>query len=290
MRTPAEDELLFHDFATRFLGYGSLNASVWFVGPEAGGGASIAEVHDRVILWDRRGRKETEDLQEYHQDLKLPPKSDWARKEQATWAAFIRVIFAIGAKEPGEGDVLRFQVEEFGKREGDFCALDVSQISCPRKKDWILGPTGIGWLKTKEAYKGKVCDPRCVLFRSLLNSYTPNLVIFYGVGEDIQGLWAKIAGGNKTWKSLELPEGYAVQWPRQEPQLVWAQDGRTLFVKMPHPGAIRTSGPGSRNRFFAGLGRGIRSKLVPDEPRMLEALKRLETWFADRHPKTPTPQ
>jgi hypothetical protein len=31
MRTPAEDELLFHDFATRFLGYGSLNAPVWFV-------------------------------------------------------------------------------------------------------------------------------------------------------------------------------------------------------------------------------------------------------------------
>ena len=87
MKTPKEDESLFLDFATQFLGYGSLDAPVWLLGPEAGGGASIAELHRRIKIWAERGRKETEDLQEYHKALELPPKSNWAEKEQATWAA-----------------------------------------------------------------------------------------------------------------------------------------------------------------------------------------------------------
>jgi hypothetical protein len=274
MKTLKEDESLFLDFATQFLGYGSLDAPIWLLGPEAGGGASIAELHRRINVWAERGRKETEDLQEYHKALELPPESNWAEKEQATWAALIRIILATGGKDPGEGDVLRFQVEALGKDQGDFCVLDVSQISCPRKTGWVLGPSEISWLRTKEAYKAKILESRCERFRALLNSCDPKLVVLYGTSEEDKDLWRKIAGADKNWNGLSLPSKHQVSWSRGEPRISWAHDGRTLYIAMPHPGGIRPSGEGSRKQFFAGLGRAIADKLGTSGPKVLAAIKR----------------
>jgi hypothetical protein len=259
MRTPKEDEALFLDFATSFLGYGSLNAPIWLVGPEAGGGASIVEVHNRIIAWDARGRKGTEDLQEYHRALKLPPKCDWAKNKQKTWAALIRIIFAIGGMEPGRNDVLRFQVEAFGKAEGHYCVADVSQISCPSEKDWKLGPTGIGWLETKKAYKARIVERRCALFKALLNSCkAPSLVIFCGGNED---LWHRIAGAEKTWERLPLPGSCQVQWSRKQAEILWRRNENTLFIIMPHPNGIRPSGQGSVPSVLRRAGAGYSGQI-----------------------------
>jgi hypothetical protein len=273
MKTPQEDEPLFRDFANRFLGYGSLGAPIWLVGPEAGGGESIAEVHNRIRVWDERGRKETEDLQEYHRALKLPSNSNWAENEQRTWATLIRIIFAIGAKDPGENDVLQFQVDALGKREGNFCVLDVSQMSCPKQTGWILGPMGISWLKTKEAYKSKIIESRCVLFSSLLNSRRPSLVIFYGSSRESRHLWYKIAGAETMWESLLLPASCHVRWSH-EPHLSWRRDERTLFIMMPHPNGIRPSGKGACTRFYLGFGQAIAAKLGLCEPKVVTAIHR----------------
>jgi len=259
MTTSEKDELLLLDFATHFLGYGSLAGSIWLVGPEAGGGASIDEVLNRAIVWDARGRKETEDLQDYHKALELPPESDWERIEQRTWAALIRIIFAIENKFPGPKDVLRFQVEALGKAGGNYCVLDVSQISCPNQKNWTLGSTGVSWLQTKKAYKAHSFESRCILLESRINSHKPPLVVFYGVSEETQALWKKIVGVEKAWKSLPLPASFQIAWPRGEPQLSWTRNEHTLFVIMPHPNGVRPSGQGARNRFFAALGQAIRT-------------------------------
>jgi hypothetical protein len=261
MATLREDELLLLDFATRFLGYGSLAAPIWFVGPEAGGGASIDEVHNRAIVWDRRGRRETEDLQGYHKALKLPPRFDWEKNEQKTWAALIRVIFAIENKVPGSKDVLRFQVEAFGKAEGRYCVLDVSQISYPSEKDWALGPTGISWLQTKDAYKARLVESRCTLLRLRMNSFKPRLAVFYGNSKEAGALWRNIVGMENVWKRLLLPTSYQVLWTRGEPQLSWTRNKHTLFIMMPHPNGIRPSGQGACNQFYTGLGQAIRTHL-----------------------------
>jgi hypothetical protein len=265
MKTPIEDELLLLDFATRFLGYGSLTAPIWVVGPEAGGGASIDEVHNRAIVWITRGRREIEDLQGYHKALKLPPKCDWEKNEQKTWAALIRIIFAIENKVPGPKDVLRFQIEAFGKADGDYCALDVSQISCPNEKDWQLGPTGISWLQTKKTYKALIFGSRCKLLRSRMSSSKPRLAVFYGISEEAKALWRNIVEVENVWKRLLLPASCQILWPRGEPQLSWTRNEHTLFIMMPHPNGIRPSGQGACNQFYAGLGQKIRTHLSLDE-------------------------
>lgn len=256
-----DDELLLLDFATHFLGYGSLTAPTWLVGPEAGGGLSIDEVHNRAIVWDARGRKETEDLQAYHKELKLSPKCDWAQNEQKTWAALIRIIFGIENKVPGPKDVLRFQIDALGKAEGDYSVLDVSQISCTNEKDWKLGPTGINWLESKGAYEAHLFESRCTLLRSHTNTYKPRLVVFYGVGEKAKDLWHNIAGKQRVWEKLLLPASSQILWPRGEPQLLWSRSQHTLFIMMPHPNGVRPSGPGACKQFYAELGHAIRNHL-----------------------------
>jgi hypothetical protein len=274
MTPPKEDEQLFRDYAEQFLGYGNLGAPIWLLGPEAGGGETVDEIHNRIRVWSDRGHKETEDLQDYHLALNLPPKYNWGKNEQPTWAALIRILLAIGGINIGEKEVLRFQVQALGKRAGDFCVLDVSQISCPKLTGWILGSTGIDWLATKETYKAKIFESRCLLFRSLLNAYEPKLVIFYGMSEEAQGLWTKIAGADKRWQSLSLASELLVFGTRRKPQLFWVHNGRTLHVKIPHPGAIRTSGPGSRNQFLMGLGQEIATKLGASGQEVLDAIQR----------------
>ena len=259
MTTHKEDELLFTDFATHFLGYGSLSDSIWFVGPEAGGGASIDEVLNRAIVWGARGRKETEDLQGYHKALKLPPESNWERIEQRTWAALIRIIFAIENKVPGPKDVLRFQVEALGKTGGNYCVLDVSQISCRSQNSWTLGATGISWLQTKDAYKAHLFKSRCALIKSRINSHKPPLVVFYGASEETKALWSNIVGVEKVWKRVLLPASFQISWPRGEPQVSWTRNEHSLFIIMPHHNGVRPSGKGACKRFYEALGQAIRA-------------------------------
>jgi hypothetical protein len=72
---PTYDEQLLRDFASRFLGYGSLESKLWLIGPEAGGGEEIGEVYQRASVWSERGKRETEDLHSFHAALKLPSKA-----------------------------------------------------------------------------------------------------------------------------------------------------------------------------------------------------------------------
>jgi hypothetical protein len=65
---PNDDEPLLMDFANQFLGYVELDSPLWLIGPETGGGQTITEVFHRAAVWEKRPRKETEDLQGYHAD------------------------------------------------------------------------------------------------------------------------------------------------------------------------------------------------------------------------------
>src|SRR5689334_2746791 len=96
------DEQLLSGFANRFLGYGTLDSETWLIGPEPGGGPTIEDVYARASVWSERGRRETEDLQSYHDDLKrklcelsLPADFDWRRNIQPTWGPLIRIILSL---------------------------------------------------------------------------------------------------------------------------------------------------------------------------------------------------
>jgi hypothetical protein len=57
---------LLNDYMKVFYGYGSWKAKYWFVGIEEGGGKTFEEVTRRLDTWDRRGRRDIEDIREFH--------------------------------------------------------------------------------------------------------------------------------------------------------------------------------------------------------------------------------
>jgi hypothetical protein len=237
---PENDEELLLDFASHFLGYGSLNSALWLIGPEAGGGPTINEVRQRAVVWSKRGRKETEDLQDYHTDLGI----DWTRKIQPAWGMLIRVILALNEKRAETGDVREFQKLELGRAGGQNSVLDLGQLSSPSTSEWRLHESGIRWLATRNECEARLLPPRCDLIRVRLARYKPRLVLFYGLSH--RRWWERISARQFVPSKLHL--------------LSWVRGEKSLFAMMPHPN-VRLPGKGARKRFFADVGATLREEL-----------------------------
>lgn len=68
MQTMFDDHLL-TEFMNKFYGYGNFATPYWFIGMEEGGGDSFEEVAQRLTVWKQRGRRELEDVADYHMAL-----------------------------------------------------------------------------------------------------------------------------------------------------------------------------------------------------------------------------
>jgi len=240
-----QHEELMSDFVKRFFGYGELNSSFWFIGPEAGGGKNLDELHRRALVWSERGGRETEDLQGYHTKLKLPARENWAEKIQSTWGALIRVFLAFeGVTVTEAKDVIRFQRDSFGKAGGNNAILDLSQLSVPSQKDWSAHGSEIEWLRGRSLYEASVLPGRQASIQRKLeeNKHKAKVVLFFGSTH--RSMWEAISGVKFEPSSL--------------PSLRCRHSGDTLFAMMPHPNAIRLPGKGAKNRRLAEIGSELR--------------------------------
>lgn len=257
---PEHDEQLLLDYANHFLGYGTLNSSLWLIGPEAGGGETIDEVYSRALVWAERGRKETEDLQGYHRDLKLSAKFDWSRKIQPTWGPLIRTILALqrGDADTVDANCVRaFQKNELGRHDGENSILDLSQLSSPSMSEWKLGDYRISWLANRAEYQTQILMPRCeVLRQKLANREEPRIVLFYGLSH--RHLWERIVGSQFKPSRIHQIE------------LVWVKS--RLHVLMPHPNSVRLPGKGSNNKFWSQVGSSINKELILSDANKLSYL------------------
>jgi len=236
------DEQLLMDYANNFLGYGELDSPLWLVGPEAGGGQTIAEVYKRATVWADRGRQETEDLQDYHKAIGI----DWSSNIQSTWGPLIRIALAArGNLAVNTKDVKEFQKNELGKLGGRNAVLDLSQLSSPSASHWDMSEFEFSWLSTREDYEANVLAARCQKFHELIAHYHPRLVIFYGSGH--LPYWERIAKSQFRLSSV--------------PRLYCAVGEKSLFALVPHPLAVRNPGRGSNNRYFADVGAALRKGL-----------------------------
>ena len=65
------NETLLSEYMEQCFGYGNLDGDYWFVGMEEGGGNSFEEVNRRIRSWAERGKRELEDLFEYHKEIRI---------------------------------------------------------------------------------------------------------------------------------------------------------------------------------------------------------------------------
>lgn len=217
-------------FIDHFFGYGELEAPIWFIGMEEGGGASQDEIEARLATWVARGRPQVDDLAEFH--LAFGDGSRFVENApiQSTWKELIRVMLLLNGKTPTRETMRAYQIAEFGRKGNGVALLELLPLPKPSLKAWPYAawtcPNSFPELHTVDSYKDQVIPQRIAAIRELIAQHAPKAVVFYG--KKYLAHWEAISGA-------EFVDALAPHY---------VDVGNTTFVLLPHPvafGAAATS-------------------------------------------------
>lgn len=129
-------------YLKKAFGYGSFNGQYWFVGIEQrlrGHPRQVrAKFNEHLKVWDKRGRKELEDLRSYHEAI----QKNICDIKSNTWRSLIRLMLHLEKREPTKENILDFQLRRLGARskngDGDHCLVELLPLPCKsgKKRDW----------------------------------------------------------------------------------------------------------------------------------------------------------
>ncbi len=220
------DDQLIQDFATGFYGYGNYDAPIWFVGMEEGGGNDLEQVAQRMKSWDRRGRRELEDVVEYHNEFGVTRFWEDKPKLQPTWGRLIRMLQAnslsadpnVARKQVGE-----YQRDELGRSNSKTCLLELLPMPSPSKKKWLYSAwqNFVPQLATRAEYEKWFLPDRINKIKERIRRHQPAVVVFYGVGY------------RKHWQTIS--ESNFVE--SENAGFYLAQAGSNSFFMTHHPAA-----------------------------------------------------
>jgi hypothetical protein len=105
---------LLKSYMETFFGYGDLRAPYWYIGMEEGGESS--EISQRLNAWDALGRRELEDLLDFHTKARIGQEFFGKHaKRQATWWQLIRMTLAAEGRPLENEEVRSYQAERLGR-------------------------------------------------------------------------------------------------------------------------------------------------------------------------------
>lgn len=235
MKFPTEKEI--DEFASGFFGYGDLEAPLWFIGMEEGGGNSAVEVTNRIHAWQKRGRMPLEDVADYHDAF----MEDGYRSitKQNTWSALSRIQLAYASGSTSAGAVRHHWQNQLGRRGSATCILELNPLPSPSITTWKYPEfTDAHFLENRIAYNARYRANRIASIKDMLLEASPQAVVFYG--KKYEEFWAQIAC--LTFETDQLHSH--------------AANGGTTFISMHHPNARVV---GKTHEYLENLGSMLRS-------------------------------
>jgi hypothetical protein len=234
MNTMLDDHLL-QDFIDGFYGYGNYNAPYWFVGMEEGGGNSVEEINSRLQAWRTRGRREIEDVADYHRAFGISRYWEKRPPLEATWNKIIRIYLASKGAQPTTDDVRFYQRDHLGREGGDTCLLELLPLPSPSTSHWLYADaSSIPALASRQAYRDWLIPMRIKRLQERIWKYRPSFIIFYG--KTYLEYWQAIVGAPLLHiETLNIDR---------------AEVDGTLFVVTNHPVAT-----GVTNEYFHSIGK-----------------------------------
>lgn len=189
------DDLL-EAFVEGFYGYGTWDAPFWFVGKEEGGGGSWEDVTARVKTWHERGRRELEDVAEYHLALGLGTKYFADRPPlQPTWSRLLRLLFSAMGRDANRPALRHYQSARLGRPDGETLLTELLPLPSPSASSWLYGEnSSLDYLEERDHYRAHVAPRRTAELRARIARHQPRAVIFYGSDERYRRWWGEIAG------------------------------------------------------------------------------------------------
>lgn len=243
--TKLDDDLV-RRFMAEFVGYGNLDAPVWYVGMEEAGVERVEQARQRMSVWNDFGTA-TVDLREYHRLIEDFRCFKEKPEHQRTWRGLIRIHRSYLGEAADPALILSHQQHSWGRSDGDQALLELYPLPKRSIEAWGYHEwTSLAELRTPESYYETLLEPRKALLAELMTRHRPKFVVFYGKGKKNRYLnaWQWLAGG--TFERDELLPPNVVGWRRGE---------RTVFVAMDH-----TVAHGWKNEHFAAVGDLLRSK------------------------------
>jgi hypothetical protein len=206
-----------------FYGYGRYGAHTWLIGMEEGGGKTAAEITARLGSWIAGGRRELDDVGEFHQRTGIDDLHKWfgpVAPWQPTWGKLIKILLYSRGIPVSTDEVKRFQRTELGRVGGNCTILELLPLPARDKKTWSYNEwTDLPQLVDRPTYEATWRSRRAEHILARIRQHGPRLVVFYGGGD--RPLWESVI--------------HEALMPTSCPSLRLARLGQSLcaFTKLP---------------------------------------------------------
>ncbi len=156
----------------QFVGYGSLESDIWFLGMEEGGGGE-ANIRTRLQF------RTFEDNAEAHKLLGIT-KFHWGKRViQRTWRGMCYIMLRLENEDPSRENIRHYQAEQFGGKHGNTLLTELMPIPKPNVNSWGYEEL-IPQFASREDYYQQVKPQRVDYLRQLVGEHRPPVVIGYG--------------------------------------------------------------------------------------------------------------
>jgi hypothetical protein len=235
INSPKLNERLLVSYMERFVGFGALDAGLWFVGMEQGGGQDLHELARRLEAWQSLGSTEVADLQAY---CELLGERRWHgphARIQPTLGKMVRVVLATRGENASPAAVRAYQSERLGRAGGETLVAELFPLPSQTVGHWIYGDcSSLPYLRSRQAYLTEVGPKREALLRAGIDLYAPRAVVFLG--------WCYMADWRRLIETpLEL---------RDQPRIGIGRRGKTVCIVSLHPTSY-----GVTNEYFSEIGK-----------------------------------
>ena len=187
------DSTLLKKFCSGFYGYGSNTAPYWFITMEEGGGKNEQDILNRLRAWDSRGRRELEEIQEYHIAIGQPSWFVTHPNIQKTWAAAIRMVLVAEGETPTTEIVRNFQRDRLARGGANNRLSPLFPLPSPSSDKWNYG----NWTKDfsfsmRSEYIKSYENLRISHLSNAIRLHKPKFVVFFGTS--YLHYWTRITG------------------------------------------------------------------------------------------------
>lgn len=160
------------DHLLNFIGYGTLDASIWFLGMEEAGGGE-ANIRTRLRF------RPVEDNAQAHKMLGVTNLHWGKRKIQRTWRGMCAIMLRLGGQEPTRENIRTYQAEKLGRFDGNTLLTELMPIPKPKVSRWDYQEL-MPQFASREEYYQLVKPRRIAYLGALVRQHGPEVVICYG--------------------------------------------------------------------------------------------------------------
>lgn len=160
------------EYLLNFVGFGKLNADVWFLGMEEAG-------EGKENIRARLKFKQVEDCAEAHKILGITKHHSGKKIIQPTWRGMCYIMLRLDGKETDRESIRNYQADYLGRFQGNSLLLELLPIPKPSIGSWGYENLIPQFASSAEYYK--VVKPRRVKYlQRLMSEYSPKIIICYG--------------------------------------------------------------------------------------------------------------